>query len=256
MNLETMQFEKEGFVGRLTLNRPHVLNAMNFQGTLDLKRVTREIYDDSELRIVLIRGAGRAFCSGIDLKELSAKGVPSKYFENWDDSLRLLEQSEKLILCAIHGYALGGGLQLPLACDIRIATADCVLGLPAAPEAFIPGLATYRLPRFIGLGRAKHMILSGENIDGKQAQQIGLVDHLVDSDNFQQEVEDLVQRYLSLGSEGTRQSKVLLGMYQDLTQEQFFEEYKRRQTIAVESPDHREAMAAYREGRSPIYPAS
>ena len=254
MKLETMQFEKEGFVGRLTLNRPHVLNAINFQGTVDLKRITQDIYDDPDLRVIVILGAGRAFCSGIDLKELSTEGVPPEYFQHWDDSLRLLERAEKLVLCAIHGYALGGGLQLPLACDIRIATADCVIGLPAAPEAFIPGLATSRLPKYIGLGRAKHMILSGENIDGKQAHQIGLVDHLVDADKFDQEVEDLVQRYLGLSSEGTRQSKVLLTMYQDLTHEQFFEEYKRRQVLAVESPDHREAMAAYREGPGPRIP--
>ena len=198
MELETMIYEKDGYVARLTLNRPHVLNAINFQGTLDLRRVTQDIYEDTELRVVVIRGAGRAFCSGIDLKELSSAGVPFEYFQNWDESLRMLERAGKLILCAIHGYALGGGLQLPLACDIRIATEDCVIGLPAAPEAFIPGLATYRLPRYIGLGRAKNMILSGENIDGKQAHQIGLVDHVVNADNFEQQVEDLVQHYLRL----------------------------------------------------------
>ena len=255
MELETKIYEKDGYVARLTLNRPHVLNAINFQGTLDLRRVTQDIYEDTELRVVVIPGAGRAFCSGIDLKELSSAGVPFEYFQNWDESLRMLERAEKLILCAIHGYALGGGLQLPLACDIRIATEDCVIGLPAAPEAFIPGLATYRLPRYIGLGRAKNMILSGENIDGKQAHQIGLVDHVVNADNFEQQVEDLVQHYLRLSSEGTRQSKVLLAMYQDLTHDQFFEEYRRRQAQAVESPDHREAMAADREGRAPVYPA-
>ena len=253
MELETMLYQKQGLVGRLTLNRPHVLNAINFQGTLDLKKVTQEIFDDPDLRVVLIRGAGRAFCSGIDLKELSSSGVPSEYFQQWDDALRLLERTEKLILCAIHGYALGGGLQLPLACDIRIATEDCIIGLPAAPEAFIPGLATYRLPRYIGLGRAKHMILSGENIDGNRAHDIGLVDHRVSADNFEVEVDDLIQRYLRLSSEGARQAKVLLAMYQDLSHAEFFEEYRRRQAQAVASPDHHEAMAAYREGRDPDY---
>ena len=256
MDLETMLYQKEGYVARLTLNHPHVLNAVNFQGSRDLKVAAQDIYDDAELRVVLIQGAGRAFCSGIDLKELSTAGVPPEYFQNWDEALRTLERAEKLILCAMHGYALGGGLQLPLACDIRIATEDCVMGLPAAPEAFIPGLAPYRLPKYIGLGRAKHLILSGENIDGKQAHQIGLVDHVVNPDNFEHEVEGLVQRYVGLSSEGTRQSKVLLSMYQDLNYDQFSEEYRRRQARAVESPDHREAMAAYREGRAPNYPGN
>lgn len=255
MELETMLYEKEGYAARLTLNRPHLLNAVNYRGSMELKSVTQEIHDDPDLRMVLIRGAGRAFCTGIDLKELSAGGTPKAYFENWDEALRMLEQSEKLVLCAMHGYALGGGLQLPLACDIRISTEDCIMGLPAAPEAFIPGLATYRLPRYIGLGRAKWMVLSGENIDGRRAHEFGLVDYVFKAESFDQEVEALVQRYLESSSEGAIQSKVLLAMYQDLPYGQFFEEYLRRQDVAIASPDHEEAMSAYREGRPPVFPA-
>ncbi len=255
MQLETMTYEKDGSVARLTLNRPHLLNAVNYQGTVELKQAAQEIYDDPDLRLVLIQGAGRAFCTGIDLKELSAGETPSAYFNNWDEALRLLERSEKLILCAMHGYALGGGLQLPLACDIRIAAEDCVIGLPAAAESFIPGLGTYRLPRYIGLGRAKWMVLSGENIDARRAHEFGLVDHVVKPENFTEEVEELVRRYLALSSQGALQSKVLLSAYKDLAFEEFFEEYLRRQAIVVASPDHEEAMSAYREGRSPVYPA-
>ena len=255
MELETMTYEKDGHVARLTLNRPHLLNAVNYQGTVELKQVAQEIYDDPDLRLVLIQGAGRAFCTGIDLKELSAGETPSAYFNNWDEALRLLERAEKLILCAMHGYALGGGLQLPLACDIRIAAEDCVIGLPAAAESFIPGLGTYRLPRYIGLGRAKWMVLSGENIDARRAHEFGLVDHVVKPESFAEEVEELVRRYLALSSQGALHSKVLLSTYKDLPFEEFFEEYLRRQAIVVASPDHEEAMSAYREGRSPVYPA-
>ncbi len=255
MELETMLYEKDGYVARLTLNRPHLLNAVNFQGTLELKRVAQDVYDDPDLRLVLIRGAGRAFCTGIDLKKLSTEGTSPAYFQQWDDALRLFERAEKLILCAMHGYALGGGLQLPLACDIRIATEDCLLGLPAAPESFIPGLGTYRLPRYVGLGRAKWMVLSGENIDGRRAQEFGLVDHLVGAESFEQDVDALVQRYLALSSAGALHSKVLLSECKDLPFGQFFEEYLRRQALAVASPDHDEAMQAYREGRTPVYPA-
>ena len=185
LNLESMQYVKDGYVARLTLNRPNVLNAVNYQGTLELKQVAQAIFDEPDLRVVLIRGAGRAFCTGIDLKELSTGGTPQAYFRIWEEALRLLEESEKLIICAMHGYALGGGLQLPLACDIRISTKDCVIGLPAAAESFIPGMGTYRLPKYIGLGRAKWMILSGENIDGQRALEFGLVDHLVPAETFE-----------------------------------------------------------------------
>ncbi len=253
MNLETMKYETDGDLVRLTLDRPEVLNAINYQGTLELRQAAQAIHDDPHARAVLIRGNGRAFCTGIDLKELSAEETPHDYFYQWDQALRLLERADKLIICAVQGFALGGGLQLPLACDIRISTEDAVLGLPAAKEGFIPGLGTYRLPRYIGLGRAKRMAISGENIDGIEALRIGLVDYAVKSSEFEREVEALTQRYLDLSSEGARQTKLMLSAYQDLPHGQFFEEYLHRQAIAIAAPDHDEAMNAYREKRDPVY---
>ena len=253
MDLKTMLYENDGDLIRLTLNRPQALNAVNYRGTLELHEAAQAIHDDPTAGAVIIRGAGRAFCSGIDLKELAAGETPQAYFYHWDQALRLLELSDKLVLCAIQGYALGGGLQLPLACDIRVATSDAQMGLPAAKEGFIPGLGTYRLPRYIGLGRAKRMALSGENVDGNEALRIGLVDYVVDPAEFDAEVEALVQRYLSISSEGARQTKLMLSAFQDYTHGQFFEEYLRRQAIAMASPDHHEALAAAREGREPDY---
>ena len=136
-----MLYESDGDLIRLTLNRPQALNAVDDRGTLELHQTAQAIHDDPTARAVIIRGAGRAFCAGIDLKELAAGETPQAYFYHWDRALRLLELSDKLVLCAIQGYALGGGLQLPLACDIRIATPDAQLGLPAAKEGFIPAWA-------------------------------------------------------------------------------------------------------------------
>ena len=253
MDLKTMLYENDGDLIRLTLNRPQALNAVNYRGTLELHEAAQAIHDDPTAGAVIIRGAGRAFCSGIDLKELAAGETPQAYFYHWDQALRLLELSDKLVLGAIQGYALGGGLQLPLACDIRVAASDAQMGLPAAKEGFIPGLGTYRLPRYIGLGRAKRMALSGENVDGNEALRIGLVDYVVDPADFDAEVEALVQRYLAISSEGARQTKLMLSAFQDYTHGQFFEEYLRRQAIAMASPDHHEALAATREGREPDY---
>jgi enoyl-CoA hydratase/carnithine racemase len=253
MKLETMYFEKAGRIGYLTLNRPQLLNAMNYQGALDMNRAAEMIRDDPDVRLVLIRGAGRAFCTGIDLKQLQAGETPHAYYEKWDRALRILEQAEKVLICALHGYALGGGLQLALACDIRIATEDCLLGLPAIKEGIVPGLGTFRLPRYIGLGRAKWMVLSGENVDGRRAFDIGMVDHVVNPDEFDHQVTALVEKYSKVCSEGTRQSKMLLNMPFDMPHGQFFEEYMRRQRIALASPDHQEAMSAYRERREPKF---
>ncbi len=253
MKFETVIYESDGDLIRLTLNRPQALNAVDYRGALELHRAAQAIHDDPTARAVIILGAGRAFCTGIDLKELAAGETPQAYFYHWDRALRLLELSDKLVLCAIQGYALGGGLQLPLACDIRIATPDAQLGLPAAKEGFIPGLGAYRLPRYIGLGRAKRMALSDESVDGDEALRIGLVDYVVDGANFGAEVEALVQRYLAISSEGARQTKLMLSAFQDYHHGQFFEEYLRRQAIATSSPDHPEALAAMREGREPDY---
>jgi enoyl-CoA hydratase/carnithine racemase len=253
MRLDTMHLEKDVRVGSLTLNRPSLLNAVNYQASLDINSAAEEIRDDPDLRVVLIRGAGRAFCTGIDLKQLQAGQTPHQYYENWDRALRILEQADKILICAMHGYALGGGLQLALACDIRIATPDCRLGLPATKEGIIPGLGTFRLPRYIGLGRAKWMALSGENVDGCRGYEIGLVDYLVSAESFDNEVDELVQKYSRICSEGTRQTKMMLNMSFDAPHGQFFEEYLRRQRIALESPDHQKAMAAYREGRDPDF---
>jgi enoyl-CoA hydratase/carnithine racemase len=253
MKLETMYFDRDGRIGYLTLNRPKLLNAMNYQGALDMNRASEMIRDDPETRIVVIRGSGRAFCTGIDLKQLQAGEIPHDYYEKWDRALRILEQTEKILICAMHGYALGGGLQLALACDIRIATEECQLGLPAIKEGIIPGLGTFRLPRYIGLGRAKWMVLSGENINGVRAYEFGMVDHLVKSDSFEADTAEVVKKYVRVCSEGTRQSKMLLNMPFDMAHGQFFEEYLRRQRIALDSPDHQEAMAAYREGREPTF---
>lgn len=253
MDFETLKYESDGDLIRLTLNRPEALNAVDYRGTLELHDAAQAIHDDPTARAVIIRGAGRAFCAGIDLKELAAGETPHSYFYRWDRALRLLELADKLLLCAIHGYALGGGLQLPLACDIRISTSDAQLGLPAAKEGFIPGLGTYRLPRYIGLGRAKRMALSGESVNGDEALRIGLVDYVVDASGFDAQVEALVQRYLAMSSEGARQTKLMLSACQDYPHGQFFEEYLRRQHTAMASPDHAEALSALRQGRPPDY---
>lgn len=255
MDFETMKLEKRGRTGTLTFNRPHRLNAMNFQGALDMNKAAETIRDDADMRVVLIRGTGRAFCTGIDLKQLQAGETPREYYEKWDRALRILEQSEKIVICALHGYALGGGLQLALACDIRIATEDCQLGLPAVKEGLIPGLGVLRLPRYVGLGRAKWMSLSGDNVDGRRAYDIGLVDYAVAAEEFEGEIERLVEKYSQFCSEGTRQTKMLLNMAFDMPHGEFFEEYLRRQDIALASPDHQEAMKAYRESRDPVFKA-
>src|SRR3972149_8768455 len=167
--LKTMSWEKEGKVARIVFNRPEVLNAMNNEATIEINTIADAISKKDGVRVVVITGAGRSFCTGIDLKELSSGQIEMVYHHRWERALRIFEMMEKIVIAGIKEYCLGGGLQLALACDVRVAADNAILGLPAIKESLIPGLGTSRLPPYIGLGRAKRMVLSGEPIDARQA---------------------------------------------------------------------------------------
>jgi enoyl-CoA hydratase/carnithine racemase len=248
---ETMFWEKSGPIARITLHRPEVLNAMNTRATCDLQAVADQISTDEEIRVVAITGAGRAFCTGIDLKELSAGKIDLSYHAQWEGALRTFETMEPIVLCLIHGYCLGGGLQLALACDIRVASPSAQIGLPAIRESLIPGLGTWRLPRFIGMGRAKQLILSGDNILGQEAHRIGLVDHLVGEETYGEDFEAIIQKYLKTCSKGSRLAKLATNLAYDLDYEPFYEEYIKLQALAQTSYDFHEATKAYQEKREP-----
>jgi enoyl-CoA hydratase/carnithine racemase len=254
LKLETLFFEKDGKLGRVTLNRPEVLNAVNNQATLDWNTLADAITADPDLRVVIVTGAGdRSFSTGIDLKQLSAGQIEQIYHHRWERALRLLETCDKIIIAAINGWCLGGGLQLALACDVRIAREDAQLGLPAIKESLVPGLAVFRLPRFIGLGRAKRLILSGENVGAREALDIGLVDYVFSAAEFNAKVDQLAARYLTVTSMGARQSKLLTTQAFDFDHATFSEQYFAAQIVATDHPDHAEARRAYQEGRDPIY---
>ena len=169
LELGNMRLEKDGKRAWVNFTRESHLNAINNQGTVQLNRLAMALREDPDIRVVVIRGQGRAFCTGIDLKELAADSIDMSYHERWEKALRILEKMEKVLIVGMHGYCLGGGLQLAMACDIRVSTPDCQIGLPAIRESLIPGLGTWRLPRYVGWGRAKRLILGGENITGTAA---------------------------------------------------------------------------------------
>jgi enoyl-CoA hydratase len=251
--LETMSWEKQEKIARVTLNRPERLNAMNNQATLDLNTVADAIAADDKVRLVVITGAGRSFCTGIDLKELAADEIEMIYHHRFERALRTFETMEKLVIVGIKEYCLGGGLQLALAADIRIAADNAILGLPAIKECLIPGLSTFRLARYVGLGHAKKLILSGVNLSADQAFQIGLVDHVVPLNDFEGRLEELIAAYLSNNSKAMRLSKLLINDTFNLDYDSALARYLDLQAVAQACPDHAEAKAAYVEKRKPAW---
>jgi enoyl-CoA hydratase/carnithine racemase len=253
LQFKSMLLEKEGRRAWLTLTRESHLNAVNDDGTRQINRLAMALREDPDIRILVIRGRGRAFCTGIDLKELSAGKIDMRYHERWEKTLRIFETMEKIVVVGMHGYCLGGGLQLALAGDIRVSTRGCQIGLPAIRESLIPGLATWRLPRYVGWGRAKKMILGGENIDGKEAESIGLVDHLAPEKEFFNHLDQVASGYLKACSTGSRLSKLVINQAYDKSYEEIADLYFNLQERTQFSPDAEESQRAYRENRDPVW---
>ncbi|MBO9360489.1 MAG: enoyl-CoA hydratase/isomerase family protein [Thermomicrobium sp.] len=178
----------------VTLNRPEKLNALNLELVSALRDTLLAVANDARLRLVIIRGAGRSFCSGLDLDMMAAEGMPPEFYPVQEEAFRLIETMNKLVVAAIHGYCLGGGVQLAIACDLRIASDDTVLALPAINEGLFPGMAPYRLPRLIGLGLARRYIYTGDPIPLDLAHQIGLIDWIIPARSFEDELEKLLQK--------------------------------------------------------------
>ncbi len=252
-NLETMSWESDGKIARVVFNRPHLLNAVNNQATMDINTIADAISKDQGLRVVVITGTGRSFSTGIDLKQLSTDQIEMVYHRRWERALRLFETMEKVVIVGIKEYCLGGGLQLALACDIRVAADNAILGLPAIKESLIPGLSTLRLAHYVGLGRAKRLILSGENVKATDAVAMGLVDYVVPLNDFDARLEEIVKQYLRVCSVATVKSKTLVNLSFELGYDDFLSKYFELQEIAQTSDDHDEARRAYREKRDPVF---
>src|SRR5436190_11051497 len=199
-------------VATLVLNRPHVLNCANEQWARDLNTLVDDLAGNERLRVVVIRGAGGAFCSGIDLTALSHGETGMTFFRNWEMALRKLEALDPVVIAAIHSHCIGGGLQVALACDLRIARDDARFGITAVREGIIPGIGMWRVARYAGLGRAKRLALAADVIDAATAHAWGLVDWVVGADALDEKIAELRDRVLSMGGTSTRLTKKLTNM--------------------------------------------
>ena len=169
----------------LTINRPKVMNALNHQVLKELNEAIDVIEASNEIRIVILRGAGdKAFVAGADISELKGMSAQQAYpFARYGQkTYDRIEMMDKIVIAAIGGYALGGGCELSMACDIRIASENARMGIPEVTLGTIPGYGgTQRLPRIVGLGIAKEMAFTAKPITAKRAYEVGLVNHVVET---------------------------------------------------------------------------
>lgn len=242
-----IEVRKRGPIGEIRLNRPEVLNAMSREWPDDMLAAAQEMQEDDAIRVVLVTGEGRSFCSGLDLTQLANDQIPNRFFPDGERAFRAMETMDKVVIAGIQGYCVGGGLQLAIACDVRIAADDAILGLPAVQEAFIPGMGTYRLPRLIGMGPARHLILSGENVDAREAYRIGMVNKVVPRASLEDELEQWAVRYLQVPRPSLTWAKRLTNQALDLPFEEFLTAYTEAIETVLQSEEHQTARKAWLE---------
>jgi enoyl-CoA hydratase/carnithine racemase len=249
VQLETMYSEVDGQVATLTLNRPDVLNCANEQWARDLNTLVDDLAANDRVRVVVLRGAGRAFCSGIDVTALSRGETGMGFFRNWESALRKLETMDAVVVAAIHSHCIGGGLQIALACDLRVARDDAQFGITAVREGIIPGIGMWRVARYAGLGRAKRLALGADIVDAGTALEWGLVDWVAAADSFETKIAELTSRLLSMAWTSTRLTKKLTNLAFDASFADFVANYFEYQQLSIESPEHQQVMAEHRAER-------
>ncbi len=194
MDFECVIYEKADGIATVKLNRPKVLNAMNKQLWLDFQAALEDVRNDSEIKVLIITGEGRAFSTGADLKESKDRTLEDyrDYLTELQEASRKIIRFEKPTIAAINGYALGSGYELALACDIRIVAEDAQIGSPEARvTSSVTGGAMRLIQDLIGPGKARELLFTAENIDGKEAERIGLVNQAVPADRLMEEAREM-----------------------------------------------------------------
>ncbi|MDD4776548.1 MAG: short-chain-enoyl-CoA hydratase [Syntrophomonas sp.] len=198
MSFENLILEKENDIAILYINRPKYLNALNAQTLEEISRAVDEVSKDSEVKVLIITGAGdKSFVAGADINfMLPLSPAEGRCFSDMGEKVfRKLELMEKPVIAAINGFALGGGCELAMACDVRLAADNALFGQPEVGLGIIPGFGgTQRLPRLVGEGRAKELTYTADNIKADEAYRIGLVNHVYPAAELMDQAKKMASR--------------------------------------------------------------
>ena len=242
-------------VGTLTIDRPEVKNALDLETVNQVREALRRLEADASVGVLIITGAGEtAFVSGADINDIRARGRDEGLAAINSSLFAEIERFPRPTIAAVNGYALGGGCELALACDIRIASDTAKFGQPELGLGIIPGAgATQRLPRIVGMGRAKHLILTGDVIDAKQALEIGLVTAIAPPGQLQIRARELAKRVLRQGPLAARLAKVALNASARVDMDSGLLIETLAQALCYSSEDKLEGTTAFLEKRKPKF---
>lgn len=247
----------DGAVAWVELDGTDRLNAIGTQTYTDLAAAIRTLEQDSSVRAVVLHGAGRAFCAGADIDEIQTfdgRDDFAAFIHGFTDALDVLVSSPLPVIAAIHGSALGGGLELAMACDLRVATPNSRLGLPEAKLGVLPGAGgTQRLPRLIPVGVATEMLMLGNVIDGERAHALGLVNRLSDADTLLETAGTLAQQLAAGAPRVASATKSLLLRTASLSVGDGIEHERDVVADLFASADGREGFAAFTGRRPPSF---
>jgi enoyl-CoA hydratase len=239
----------------LTIDRPEVKNALDLRTVGEIREALQALAANEDAGVLIITGAGEtAFVSGADINDIRARGRDEGLAAINSSLFAELERFPRPTIAAINGYALGGGCELALACDIRIAADTAKFGQPELGLGIIPGAgATQRLPRIVGMGRAKYLILTGEIIDAKQALEIGLVSAVTPSGQLQIRARELAKKILRQGPLAARLAKIALNASARVDLDSGLLIETLAQALCYSSDDKLEGTSAFLEKRKPKF---
>ena len=257
MKYENILFKVENDVAVITFNRPKSLNVMDMATTLELKNVINECKEDEGIRAVILTGAGdKAFVAGADVTELKDKNPSGvmKFLELGHSILRLIETMDKPVVAAVNGFALGGGMEIAMACDIRFASDKARFGQPEVLLGFIPGWGgTQRLTRLVGIGRAKELIMTGEQITAQRAYEIGLVNRIFPAERLMDEAMKFTQKLTKMPPFAIKMAKYAINYGYDLALDNARNLEIQCVSQCFSTQDLKEGLAAFLEKRKPNF---
>ena len=254
---ELVSLRRAGECAWLTIERPEVMNCLSFPTLRRFRALLAELARDLSLRCVLITGAGdKAFCAGADLKE--RRDMPLERVPHFVRNIRALMDDVAALpqptVGVANGLAFGGGTELLLACDLRVAAAHATFGLTETTLAIIPGAGgTQRLPRLVGMSRAKDLILTGRRVDAAEAERIGLVNRVAPPGELARVAEELAQAIARNGPVAVRAAKEAIDAGGELPIAEGLGVEARCYGKVLETEDRLEALAAFAEKRPPVY---
>lgn len=251
--MKYLSYEKDGDIGVLTVNRPEVLNALNRAVLVEIRDFLDHTVKDDHLKVLIFTGEGeKAFIAGADIKEMKALKHTEilEFLELGQGVTHLLESAHFVTLAAVNGYALGGGMEMALACDFIYASKNAKLGLPEVSLGIIPGFGgTQRLSRAIGTRLAKEMILTGKHITAEEAHKLGVVNAVCEPDKLLEECHATAQKIAKHSSIAVQQGKNAVNSGYQLGIHEALEIERNMFVVCFASKEREEAMNAFLEQR-------